>query len=86
MSRQKSFKNMTQRERFITYFHELGYRPVESRSGKYVVLFNGTHYIFLGKSGAVRVNSKNSVTGSHSFTDRFKVVMENWATQKGYKL
>jgi hypothetical protein len=85
MARQKSFKNMTMREKFITYFHELGYRPVDSRS-KYVVLFNGTQYIFLGSSGAVRVNSRNSATGSQSYTPQFKRVMENWAAQKGYSL
>lgn len=86
MARKKSFKNMTKRDQFITYFHVLGYRPVTSRSGKYLVYFNGNQYIFLGSNGAVRVNSKNSATGSHSFTDQWTRVMENWAKQQGYEL
>lgn len=85
MARQKSFKNLTLREKFSVYFAEIGFKPVASRS-KYVVYSNGTQYIFLGSNGAVRVNSKNSATGSHSFTDHFKRVMEQWAVNKGYQL
>jgi len=86
MARQKSFKNMTKREQFILFFHGLGYRPVASRSGKYMVYSNNIQYIFLGKAGAVRVNSKNSATGSQSYTPHFTKVMENWAHQHGYQL
>lgn len=86
MSRKKSFKNYTLRDKFITYFTTLGYRPVATRSGKYLVYFNGSQYIFLGSNGAVRVNCKNSATGSHSFTDQWKRVMENWAINQGYEL
>lgn len=83
---QKSFKNMTLQNKFLVYFNGLGYRPVKSRASKYVVMFNGTQYIFLGKAGAVRVNSRNSATGSQSYTDQWKRVMEQWALNQGYEL
>lgn len=76
---------MTLRDKFITYFTLSGYKPVQSRS-KYLVYSNGTNYIFLGKNGAVRINNRNSATGSHSFTDQYRKVMENWAVQKGYEV
>jgi len=82
MARKKLFKNMTIREQMKIYLSENGYVPVESRSGKYDVMYN-IHYIFLGKSGAVRVSSRNCVTGSNSYTPQFKKAMEKWAKEKG---
>ena len=83
MARQKSFKNLKLQDKYLVYFSQSGYRPAPSRS-KYVVMTNGINYVFLGSSGAVRVNSRNAVAGSSSFTDQFRGVMENWALNKGY--
>ncbi len=85
MARQKKFKTLTLRDKFITYFSVIGYKPVSSRS-KYTVYSDGINYIFLDSNGAIRVNSKNSTTGSCSFTSQFRGVMENWAKQQGYEL
>lgn len=85
MARQKLFKNLTIKEKMVMFFLDKGWKPVPSRS-KYDVYTNGTQYFFLGTNGAVRVNSKNSATGSISFTPRFRAYMEVWAKSKGYEL
>jgi len=86
MPPKKQFKNMTMRTKFQMYFVAAGYRTVPSRSSKYIVMSNGNQFIFLGASGAVRVNHRNSAGGSQSYTPQFKRVMEQWAINQGYSL
>lgn len=75
----KLFKNLTQSQKTVLYFKELGYESVESRTGKYTVLKSPTRYYFIGSSGAVRVNSRNSASGSFSYTDLFRPKIKEWA-------
>jgi hypothetical protein len=53
----------------------MGYLPVPSRSGKFEMFEKpGVRfpYLFLGKSAALRGNSKPCITGSYSLTDATK--------------
>lgn len=81
----KLFKNTTQSQKTIMFFKEKGAEEVVSRTGKYTVLFSGTRYYFIGKSGAVRVNSRNSAAGSVSWTDKFKPMIKEWASNQNQK-
>lgn len=46
-----------------------GWTPTESRTAKYEVMVNAnrTQWAFLGRCGALRMNTKNTVTGSLSY-------------------
>ena len=53
----------------------MGYLPVPSRSGKFEMFEKqGVRfpYLFLGKSAALRGNSKPNITGSYALTDASK--------------
>ena len=92
-SKRKLFKNTTLKQKFVLYFKEKGYKEVESRTGKYKVfecpehllLANQRKFLFVGRSGAVRVNYKNSVTNSRSNTDGFKKTLKTWSETKDPK-
>lgn len=81
----KLFKNLTLKQKFVMYFKSRGFKEVESRTGKYQVFLcqsqnqgKGLFY-FLGRSGAVRVNSRNAVKGARSHTDGFKDLLNHWS-------
>jgi len=77
---QKLFKNTTLTEKIVLYMKtEKNFPEVESRTGKYRV-FKGVKLFYLvGRSGAVRINFKNKVSGSRSQTDTFKKLVTEWA-------
>ena len=75
----KLFKNTTLRQKFSLYFAEKGFELVESRSSKYKVFKGPKLFYFVGKSGSVRINFKNTASGSRSQTDTFKKLILEWA-------
>ncbi len=77
----KMFKNTTLKQKFTLYFKENGLKEVESSTRKYKV-FKGNRFYFIGRSGAVRVNDRNTVKGSHSHTDNFKKIIKKWAKKQ----
>jgi hypothetical protein len=81
----KLFKNLSLSQKTVLYFKSHGFKAVESRTGKYNVLFSGTRYYFIGKSGAIRVNNRNSASSSRSFTDHFKPQIKKWADAQDQK-
>ena len=85
MSR-KLFKNTTLKQKYIIYFNELKeFEEVETRSSKYIVFKGPKLYYFIGRSGAVRINYKNTVNGSRSQTDLFKKLITDWMNVRNPK-
>jgi len=76
----KMFKNTTKRQKIIMYFNEKGFEIVDSTTTKYVV-FKDTYnrYYLVGKSGAVRMNSRNTVAGSRSNTKGYDKIISHWS-------
>jgi hypothetical protein len=81
----KLFKNLTLSQKTVLYFEEQYFTRVDSKSGKYTVLKSPTRYYFIGKSGAIRVNSVNRASDSFSYTDRFKPLIKAWAEKQDQK-
>lgn len=81
----KMFKNITLKQKICMYFEEKGFKQSESRTSKYSVYFGNGKFYFIGKNGAVRVNSKNSVTNSLSITSQFKPILVKWSESKNSK-
>ena len=78
----KMFKNTTLKQKFVLYFNEKGFEEVETRSSKYKVFKGPKLFYFIGRSGGLRTNSKNTVTGSYSHTDSFKKVINEWSDKR----
>ena len=78
----KLFKNTTLREKLTLFFKEKGFPEVESRTAKYKVFKGEKLFYLVGKSGAIRVNWKNKVSGSRSQTDSFKLRINDWASEQ----
>ena len=76
----KMFKNLTLQQKFQLFFTEKEFTQVQSKTGKYKVYVNKYKQIFyfLGKSGGVRFNIKNSVSGSISVSDKIKKSLTAW--------
>ena len=60
---------MSIREQLKEELAAAGWTPVESRTAKYEVMVNaeGSLWAFLGRCGALRMNTQNTVTGSLSY-------------------
>ena len=74
------------RERYMSYFAHRGFAEIKSKSTKFRVLKGVNNqgsdmYIYLGKSGSVRVNSRDRLTDSVSITDIAKTALVKWERQ-----
>ena len=81
--RLKMFKNTTKRQKLIMYFNENGFEMVDSTTTKYVVFKDpnsNIHYL-IGKSGAVRMNKRNTVAGSRSHTTGYDKIISHWSNK-----
>ncbi len=74
----RKFKNLTKQQKLCLFFKENNYNKVKSQIAKYTVFTNNSQYIFVGKNGAVRINSRNSVSGSISFTKRYDRILREF--------
>jgi len=82
----KMFKNTTLTQKIILWFNYNNFKEVESRTGKYKVFTDtGDIYYFVGKSGGVRSNNKNVVSGSISITTTIKKQVLVWAKTQEQK-
>ena len=77
----KMYKNLKLQQKFQIFFAEHGFEKVQSRS-KYIVYYSTEKFYFLGSSGGVRVNNKNSAAGSRSVTDYFKRILNKWEADR----
>jgi hypothetical protein len=80
MATKRLFHNMTLTQKLALYFQARGYRPVESRC-KYRVVTSPSdtvHYLFLGKAGAIRHNTKIAANSSRDVSGYFMPHFIKW--------
>jgi hypothetical protein len=69
----------TLREQYVKTLKARNWKQVETKSSKYIVyhgLINGfERYLFIGKSGALRINKENKATTSVVASDKFKKLL-----------
>ncbi len=76
----KLFKNTTLTDKIALFIKNTKNFPeIESRTTKYRVFKGEKLFYFVGRSGAVRTNFKNTVSGSRSQTPVFKKLVIDWA-------
>jgi len=88
MSREKLFKNLKLQEKYSMWLKETrNATEVESRTSKYNVMKTidgkGDLFWFLGKSGAVRINRKNSSSTTLDFQRQIQLEFNTWCLEKG---
>jgi hypothetical protein len=88
MPKEKLYKNLKLQEKYAMFLTDTQVNwgrecvEVESRTSKYRVFAGkdsrGVYYIFLGESGAIRLNRKNAVTGSMDIATTYKKMFDEW--------